>query len=203
MIAEKPNYQKLKLERYLKRNIPSPRTESSTQEFNEELLRLVFAYTRKQHNLHLGRDRNASIELAYFTVEELFRKKKNDPTLNKVYDRLVEENNLPDDDLKELLLEAADRILNGTTARNTAISRMPRNRKKHPLKVLLEELMEEHFNQNHIWLRNKVIANAIDKGLIYQNDTARERLVFHDEATVDITYKTISVWVKEIKDSFK
>ena len=203
MITEKPNYQKLKLERYLRRNIPSPKTESSTHEFNDELLRLVFAYVRKQHNLHLRRDRNASIRLAYLTVEELFKKKKKDPTLNKVYDRLVEKNNLQDKKLRDLLLEAADRILNGTAARNKIISKGPRQRKKHPLRVLLEVLMETYLNRNHVWLRNEVIAKAIKKGLIYQNDTDRERIVFNDENTIDITYKTISVWVKDINKSKK
>lgn len=201
MITERPNYQKLELDRYLRRSIPRHRNESSIRDNNDELLRLVFAYTRKQNNLHLRRDRNASIELAFLTVEELFKKKKKDPTLNKVYDRLVAENNLPDEKLRELLLESADRILNGTSARNRVISRGPRKRKKHPLKLLLEELMDVHSNQNHVWLRNKVIAQGINKGIIHQNDTERERIVFKDEATVAITYKTISVWVKEIKES--
>jgi len=201
MITERPNYQKLELERYLRRSIPKYRNESSIRDSNDELLRLVFAYTRKQKNLHLRRDRNASIELAFLTVEELFKKKKKDSTLNKVYDRLVAENNLPDEKLRELLLESADRILNGTSARNRVISRGPRKRKKHPLKLLLEELMDVHSNQNHVWLRNKVIAQGINKGIIHQNDTERERIVFKDEATVAITYKTISVWVKEIKES--
>jgi hypothetical protein len=199
MITERPNYQKLELDRYLRRSIPRHRNESSIRDNNDELLRLVFAYTRKQNNLHLRRDRNASIELAFLTVEELFKKKKKDPTLNKVYDRLVADNNLPDEKLRELLLESADRILNGTSARNRVISRGPRKRKKHPLKLLLEELMDVHSNQNHVWLRNKVIAQGINKGIIHQNDTERERIVFKDEATVAITYKTISVWVKEIK----
>lgn len=201
MITERPNYQKLNLERYLRRSISDRRTESSIRDSNDELLRLVFAYTRKQNNLHLRRDRNASIELAFFTVEELFKKKKKDPTLNKVYDRLVAENNLPDDKLRDLLLESADRILNGTSARNRVISRGPRKRKKHPLKLLLEELMDVHSNHNHVWLRNKVIAQGINKGIIRQNDTERERIVFKDDATVAITYKTISIWVKEIKES--
>ena len=201
MITERPNYQKLELDRYLRRSIPRHRNESSIRDNNDELLRLVFAYTRKQNNLHLRRDRNASIELAFLTVEELFKKKKKDPTLNKVYDRLVAENNLPDEKLRELLLESADRILNGTSARNRVISRGPRKRKKHPLKLLLEELMDVHSNQNHVWLRNKVIVQGINKGIIHQNDTVRERIVFKDEATVAITYKTISVWVKEIKES--
>lgn len=201
MITERPNYQKLQLDRYLRRSIPRHRNESSIRDNNDELLRLVFAYTRKQNNLHLRRDRNASIELAFLTVEELFKKKKKDPTLNKVYDRLVAENNLPDEKLRELLLESADRILNGTSARNRVISRGPRKRKKHPLKLLLEELMDVHSNQNHVWLRNKVIVQGINKGIIHQNDTERERIVFKDEATVAITYKTISVWVKEIKES--
>lgn len=61
--------------------------------------------------------------------------------------------------------------------------------------------MNEHSSQNHVWLRNKVIAQGIDEGIIHQNDTERERIVFKDEATVDMTYKTISVWVKEIKES--
>lgn len=201
MITERPNYQKLQLDRYLRRSIPRHRNESSIRDNNDELLRLVFAYTRKQNNLHLRRDRNASIELAFLTVEELFKKKKKDPTLNKVYDRLVAENNLPDEKLRELLLESADRILNGTSARNRVISRDPRKRKKHPLKLLLEELMDVHSNQNHVWLRNKVIVQGINKGIIHQNDTERERIVFKDEATVAITYKTISVWVKDIKES--
>jgi hypothetical protein len=201
MKVERPNYQKLELERYLRRSIPRHRNELSLRDNNDELLRLVFAYTRKQNNLHLRRDRNASIELAFLTVEELFKKKKKDPTLNKVYDRLVAENNLPDKKLRELLLESADRILNGTSARNRVISRGPRKRKKHPLKLLLEELMDVHSNQNHVWLRNKVIVQGINKGIIHQNDTERERIVFKDEATVAITYKTISVWVKEIKAS--
>jgi len=201
MITEKPNYQKLNLERYLRRSIPSYRNEASIRDNNEELLRLVFAYTRKQNNLHLRRDRNASIDLAFLTVEELFKKKKKDPTLNKVYDRLVAENNLPDEKLRELLLESADRILNGTSARNRVISKGTRRRKKHPLKILLEELMDVHSSQNHVWLRNKVIVQGIDKGIIYQNDTERERIVFKDGSTVAITYKTISVWVKEIKES--
>ena len=201
MITEKPNYQKLNLERYLRRSIPSYRNEASIRDNNEELLRLVFAYTRKQNNLHLRRDRNASIDLAFLTVEELFKKKKKDPTLNKVYDRLVAENNLPDEKLREILLESADRILNGTSARNRVISKGTRRRKKHPLKILLEELMDVHSSQNHVWLRNKVIVQGIDKGIIYQNDTERERIVFKDGSTVAITYKTISVWVKEIKES--
>jgi hypothetical protein len=201
MITERPNYQKLELERYLRRSIARHRNESSIRDNNDELLRLVFAYTRKQNNLHLRRDRNASIELAFLTVEELFKKKKKDPTLNKVYDRLVAENNLPDEKLRELLLESADRILNGTSARNRVISRGPRKRKKHPLRLLLEELMDVYSNQNHVWLRNKVIAQGINKGIVHQNDTERERIVFKDEATVAITYKTISVWVKEIKES--
>jgi hypothetical protein len=201
MITERPNYQKLELDRYLRRSIPRHRNESSIRDNNDELLRLVFAYTRKQTNLHLRRDRNASIELAFLTVEELFKKKKKDPTLNKVYDRLVAENNLPDEKLRELLLESADRILNGTSARNRVISRGPRKRKKHPLKLLLEELMDVHSSQNHVWLRKKVIAQGINKGIIHQNDTERERIIFKDETTVAITYKTISVWVKEIKES--
>ena len=203
MIRERPNYQKSELERYLRRVIPSDRNESFSRKYNEDLLRLVFAYVRKQHNLHLHRNRNASIELAFLTVEELFEKKKKDPTLNKIYDRLVEVNNLPDEKLKELLLETADRILNGTAARNRVIATRPRQRKKHPLRAMLEELMDAHPNQNHVWLRNKVIAKAIEKRLIYQNDTERERIIFHDEDTADITYKTISVWVKGIKDSLK
>lgn len=113
MTAEKPNYRKLDLERYLRRTAPGHTNELSIQDWNEELLRLVFAYTRKLNNLHLRRDRSASIQLAFLTVEELFKKKKRDPTLNEVYDRLVAENNLPDEKLRELLLELADRILNG------------------------------------------------------------------------------------------
>lgn len=61
--------------------------------------------------------------------------------------------------------------------------------------------MDVYSNQNHVWLRNKVIAQGINKGIVHQNDTERERIVFKDEATVAITYKTISVWVKEIKES--
>jgi hypothetical protein len=203
MKIERPNYQKLELERYLRRGIASHRNESSLRKNNEELLRLLFAYARKQNNLHLRRNRIASINLAFLTVEELFKKKKKDPTLNKVYDRLVAENNLPDEELKEILLESADRILNGTSARNKVISKGPRKRKKHPLKILLEGLINGHPSQNHIWLRNKVIMLGIEKGIIYQNDTERERIVFHDEVIVDITYKTISVWVKAIKESKK
>ncbi len=203
MIRERPNYQKLELERYLRRAIPSDRNELFSRQYNEDLLRLVFAFVRKQHNLHLRRHRNASIELAFLTVEELFDRKKKDPTLNKIYDRLVAVNNLPDKKLKELLLETADRILNGTAARNRVISRGPRQRKKHPLKVMLEELMVIHSKQNHVWLRTKVIEKAINKGLIYQNDNERGLIVFQDEGTADITYKTISVWVKDVKDSLK
>ena len=110
---------------------------------------------------------------------------------------------MQDKKLRDLLLEAADRILNGTAARNKIISKGPRQRKKHPLRVLLEVLMETYSNRNHVWLRNEVIAKAIKKGLIYQNDTDRERIVFNDENTIDITYKTISVWVKDINKSKK
>jgi hypothetical protein len=201
ILENKPSRQKLNLDRYLSHNIPSHKNEVFTRQYNEGLLRLVFAYVRKQHNLHLRRDRKASIELAFLTVEELFRKKKKDPTLNKIYDRLVENNNLPDAKLKELLLETADRILNGTAARNRVISIGPRKRKEHPLKTIMREVVEDHPQLNHQILRGKAILLAKNKNMIDKDDVEKKRVIFLDENIKTITYGTIEKWAKDLKNN--
>lgn len=167
---------------------------------SEELLRLIFSYERSRYRLHLQRQRSISIELAYLTLDELSKKKKKDPTLNRAYDLVMGLQEDHESKTKQIILEMADRILNDTSAKNRAISKLPRVRKEHALRSLLREIIEDYPNSNHIQLRKKVLIAGKNSDLIYEIQEAYENVVFIRPDLRDVSFSTIRDWVSQIKN---
>ena len=174
-------------------------SENVRRKVSEELLRLIFAYERSRYGLHLQRQRSISIELAYLTLDELSKKKKKDPTLNQAYDLLICLQGGRESKMKQLILEMADRILNNTSAKNRAISKLPRVRKEHALRSLLRKIIKDYPNLNHIQLRSKLLIAGKNNDLIYEIEKAHENVVFIRSDLCDISFPTIRDWISKIK----
>jgi len=191
------NHAKKNLERYLK-TLPPPSAEQSNQQVGKELLTLIFAYARKQAGLHLRWHPRQCEKILFFTAEELFARKGKDPILNKAYDALEKID--PQDTLtREALLELAEQVLEGIRARNKAIAKRPRQRIKHPLRMLLDEIYDNFSNHNHQFLREKLILQGLNNGLIYEVDELNKKIICKDASIHDIKFTTIRDWISEIK----
>ena len=127
--------QKYKLERFLHAIKIGALKEFSQEEINYELLRLMLSYSRSIHRINLRTQREEAFTLGMMTVEDLCARKGKDPTLNKAFQNLKNKDGLTASEYEDLLLEMAERILDGTAARNGVISKLPRTRTEHPLKL--------------------------------------------------------------------
>jgi len=89
MNTSRINYAKIRLDHYVEK-IRNGRLSSSTfEDVGYEVLRLLFAYKRHEHGLHLRWQRAESNHLALLTVQELKDSKKRDPILNGIYEAIL------------------------------------------------------------------------------------------------------------------
>ncbi len=176
-------------------------SEFSQDEINYELLRLMLSYARSIHRINLRTQWEESFSLSMLTLKDLGARKGRDPTLNKAYDELSKRITSNTKSKEDLILEMAERILNGTAARNAAISKLPRIRTKHALKNIMREVVEDHPQLNHQILRGKAILIATNEGLIDRDDEENKQVIFKDERTKTITYGTIEKWAKDLKSN--
>jgi len=195
----KRNYSLLELERYLK-NLPISADETEGRQLGEDLLRLMFAYVRRKKGLHLRWNRNECRALLFLTVQELYQKKGKDPALNKAYDAL-KQLDPADTKSKEAILDLAERVLHGQTAKNTQISRIKgRNRTEHILKGIVREVVKDYPRHNHVDIRNKAITEAKKKKLIYEVDEDRGKVSFESYLKIkDVSFPTIRGWIDSLK----
>lgn len=199
MITSRPNYPKIRLERFI-RKLPSLTKDSDKYAVGEELLGLIFSYVRKVEGLHLRWNKQEATNLLHLTLNELATKKNKDPLLQKAYDQLVDVTSTINVDTKNLILEMADRIINETKSKNKAISRKSRVRKEHIFKRFVRDAIEDHPLKNHNDIRDCAIKAARQKQIIYEVDEECQKIIF-DELTGarDISFPTIRDWITEIK----
>lgn len=195
----KLNYPLLELERYL-RKLPKSVDEAQARHVGEELLSLMFAYVRRKEGLHLRWNRKECTALLFFTVEELYQRKGKDPTLNKAYDA-IEHLDPADTKSKEAILDLAERVLDGQTAKNRKISQKKgRKRTEHIFKGIVREVVEDYPRHNHVDIRNKAISEATKKKLIYEVNNDKEIVIFETHLKAkNISFPTIRGWIDDLK----
>ena len=199
MITRRPDYTKIRLERFI-RQLPFLPNDFDKYAIGEELLTLIFSYIRKVEGLHLRWNKYEAANLLYLTLNELATKKNKDPLLQKAYDQLVETTSTIDTDTRNLILQMAERIIDRTKSKNKAISRKSRVRKEHLFKRFVRDAIEDHPLKNHIDIREIAIKEAQQKKIIYEVDEERQKIIF-DELTGarDISFPTIRDWITDIK----
>jgi hypothetical protein len=195
----RPNYPLLELERYLKK-LPNSVNMDAGRRIGEELLRLMFAYARRKEGLHLRWNRSECRALLFLTVDELYQKKGKDPALNKAY-KAIQKLDPVDTLTKEALLDMAERVLKGQTAKNRQISRNKgRKRTEHIFKGIVREVVEDFPKHNHIEIRNKAISEANKKKLIYEVDEEFKVVIFHEYLKFrNVSFPTIRGWIDDLK----
>ncbi len=199
MITRRPDYTKIRLERFI-RQLPFLPNDFDKYAISEELLTLIYSYIRKVEGLHLRWNKYEAANLLYLTLNELATKKNKDPLLQKAYDQLVETTSTIDTDTRNLILQMAERIIDRTKSKNKAISRKSRVRKEHLFKRFVRDAIEDHPLKNHIDIREIAIKEAQQKKIIYEVDEERQKIIF-DELTGarDISFPTIRDWINDIK----
>jgi len=201
MNTEKPNYQKLKLERYLKK-LPKSADETEGRQLGEGLLKLMFTYIRRKEGLHLRWKRAECRALLLFTVQELYERKGKDPALNKAYDA-IEQLDPADTKSKEAILDLVERVLGAQTAKNRQISqKKDRSRTEHIFKGIVREVVDDYPQHNHVVIRNKAITEANKKKLIYEVDEDRGVVSFESYLKIKpVSFPTIRGWIDNLKPS--
>lgn len=197
MNLSRPNTQKIKLDKYLK-GLTFPVAEAHRGEIGEEILTLIFAYARSKAGLNIRLHRRDAEALLFFTVEELFAQKGNDPDLNNAYD-LLQKIDPADTVSKEAILNLAERALKNRTQILKRISKKSRVRKEHPFKQVVREVLEDHRGSNHITITNKAIAEGRRLSIIYEVYEGR-KIIFSDHFRArDISLPTIRDWITDLK----
>jgi hypothetical protein len=77
-------------------------------------------------------------------------------------------------------------------------AQIPRNRKKHPLRDLLEELNKDYPRHSHVQLRDKLIIEGKNLHLIYEVSD-QEETIYGSTGVKDIKFSTVRDWVSEIR----
>ena len=90
MRASHINYAKIKLERYIARIWKGDLKKAPFEQAGTVLLNLVFAYVRKENNIHLRWNNAEANYLALLTIAELKKRKGKDLVLIGIYDALME-----------------------------------------------------------------------------------------------------------------
>lgn len=193
-----PNTQKIKLDQYLK-CLTLPVAEELRGEIGEEILTLIFAYARSKAGLNIRLHRRDAEALLFFTAEELFAQKGNDPDLNNAYD-LLKKIDPADTASREAILNLAERVLKNRTQILKRISKKSRVRKEHPFKQIVRESVEDHRGNNHIFITDKAIAEGCRLSIIYEVDKGK-KIIFSDHFRAkDISFPTIRDWITDLKD---
>lgn len=104
------NWQRIRLDNYLEKIRKGKLKDSSFEATGFELLRLLFAYKRRQYGLHLRWQKAESLKLAWLTVIDLKSRKNTDPVLNGIYDAMVIHGNGNEALVKKLLETAEGRL---------------------------------------------------------------------------------------------
>ncbi len=115
----KPNWPKIRLDKYVEKIRKGKLKDSSFEATGFELLRLLFAYRRSQYGLNLRWHKAESLNLAWLTIQELKSRKKKDPVLNGIYDSLTILGN-GNKALVQKLLETAEKRLEEISSSQSA-----------------------------------------------------------------------------------
>jgi len=202
MTRIRPNYAKIKLDRYLARDKRIPLSGKSFFDYGNHLLALLFALQRKENGLHLRWNPRESDELALITLNEITKAIKTKKHLNQAINavaegiRIAAKNN--DEVMERLLLGAAEEIINGKSNEQSRIAKKPRKRSEHPFKTIVRKITKQHEKSNHIVIRDKAIITGKNQKLIYQVEEEQQNIIF-TEGVKDITFSTVRDWVSEIK----
>ena len=207
MSRARPNYAKIKLNRYLARVQNIRLNEKSFFEYGNHLLSLLFALKRKENGLHLRWNPRESNQLALITLKEVTKaiktKKYLNPAIHAVSEgiRIAAENK--DDLMEKLLLGAAEDIINGKSNEQSKIAKGPRKRSEHPFKDVVRRSTKQYQTHNHNVIREKAVLvgkNLIVKGnlkLIYQVE--EEKNIVFNGGYKDIAFTTVRDWISEFR----
>lgn len=130
MNTSKNNYTKIRLDRYVEKIRNGQLNSLPLEDVGYEVLRLLFAYRRHEHGLHLRWHQAESNYLALLTVQELKDAKKRDPILNGIYEAILLKADGNEAQVQKLL-ETAETRINEISSSQSARASTPR--KLNPL----------------------------------------------------------------------
>lgn len=190
---------KISLERYLHSiEVRQPNAEM-VKEVGDELIRRMLFYARRSKGLHLHWNKPECVDLFQLTIEELNERKGNDPLLNNAYDVLKNLNARSSSSVKKSMLDMAERILEGRSSYNTAISKgRSRNRSAHPLKKMLRDVISKNPRKNHVQHTDILLQQGCVEGLIDTIEHSSETVYFKDAKTKPVKFSTIRDWFYQL-----
>lgn len=112
------------LDKHIARLKSSNYIPTNNKEEFQKILNLVVFHRRKLSGLHFRWHKNASIELALLTIEELRSRKKSDPVANKLYEIAALTELQPE--VIEKILDTAETYFIGESAKQSARAKTPR-----------------------------------------------------------------------------